>query len=69
MYDNISNYLIEKKREIILDINSGFIIGSEDFMYYIENIYFKELIENDICNKELVELENINEGKNFQASN
>ena len=59
IYDNSKNkYNIEKRRGALIDINSGFIIGSEDFMNYIETIYFGELIERNICNKDLVKIEN-----------
>ena len=59
IYDNSkSKYNIEKRRGAIIDLNSGFIIGTEDFMNYIEKIYFGELIERNICNKDLVKIEN-----------
>ena len=45
IYDNSkSKYNIEKRSGAIIDINSGFIIGTEDFMNYIEKIYFGELL-------------------------
>ena len=47
----------DKRREAIIDINSGFIIGTKDFMNYIEEIYFKLLIEKNICKKELTTLQ------------
>ena len=56
-------FSIKKKREAIIDINSGLIIGTEDFMNYIEDIYFKELIEKNICIKDLVKLDKDNEGE------
>ena len=60
--DNITKYyIIDKKREAILNINSGFILGNEDFMNYIEDIYFRQLIEKNICRKDLVKNENENE--------
>ena len=65
--ENISKYYqIEKKREGILNINSGFIIGTEDFMNYIEDIYFKQLIEKKICLKDLVKLNNEGEDDNSE---
>ena len=69
IYDNNMTNLfsIKKKREAIIDINSGLIIGTEDFMNYIEDIYFKELIEKNICYKELVQLGSYDEiGHNNQ---
>ena len=63
--DNITKYYnFDKKREMILNINSGFIIGTLDFMNYIEEIFFKELIEKSICQKEQIKLENNNEKEN-----
>ena len=60
--DNSKNkFKIEKRRGAVIDINSGFIIGTEDFMNYIEKIYFGELIERNICNKDLVRIENGND--------
>ena len=60
--DNSKNkFKIEKRRGAIIDINLGFIIGTEDFMNYIEKIYFGELIERNICNKDLVRIENDND--------
>jgi len=57
-YNSKSKYNIEKRRGAIIDINSGFIIGTDDFMNYIEKKYFGELIERNICNKDLVNIEN-----------
>ena len=63
--DNITKYFtFNKKREIILNINSGFIIGTQDFMNYIEDIFFKELIEKNICQKKQIKLESNNEKEN-----
>jgi len=68
--DNISQfYQIEKKRKGILNINSGFIIGTEDFMNYIEDIYFKELIEKNICLKHLAKLNEDNKGTEYYIYN
>ena len=58
--NNTDNYASkDKKREARININSGFIIGTEDFMNYIEDIYFGQLIKNNICKKELIKIENI----------
>ena len=39
--NNTDNYASkDKKREARININSGFIIGTEDFMNYIEDVYF-----------------------------
>ena len=58
--NNTENYFIkDKKREARININSGFIIGTEDFMNYIEDVYFGQLIKNNICKKELIKIKNI----------
>ena len=55
----------DKKREAIININSGFIIGTEDFMNYIEDIYFNKLIEKNICKKELTKLKDNENSKYY----
>ena len=55
----------DKRREAIIDINSGFIIGTENFMNYIEEIYFKLLIEKNICQKELTQLQDNENSKYY----
>ena len=61
--NNTENYIYKDKiREARININSGFIIGTEDFMNYIEDIYFMQLIQKNICKKELIRIEdNYNE--------
>jgi len=43
-----------KKKEVEINLNSGFIIGTEDFKNFIHNIFFKYLVEKKICNLDLV---------------
>ena len=58
--NNTENYISkDKKREARININTGFIIGTDDFMNYIEDIYFGQLIKDNICKKELIKIENI----------
>ena len=43
------------KRQAIININSGLIIGTEEFRNHIHEIFFKDLIEKNICNLDLIE--------------
>ena len=44
------------KRQGIININSGLIIGTNEFNDFIYKIFFKHLIDKNICIKDLVEL-------------
>ena len=44
------------KRQGIININSGLIIGTNEFNDFIYKIFFKNLIDINICFKDLVEL-------------
>ena len=44
-----------KMKEAIINLNSGFIIGTEDFKNFIYKIFFKYLIEKKICSLDLVD--------------
>ena len=58
--NNTENYIYKDKiRQARININSGFIIGTEDFMNYIEDIYFMQLIQKNICKKEVIRMEDI----------
>ena len=45
------------KKEAIINLNSGLIIGTEDFKNFIDKIFFKYLIEKNICRMDLVMLD------------
>ena len=45
------------KKEAIINLNSGLIIGTEDFKNFIDKIFFKYLIEKNICRMDLVILD------------
>ena len=46
------------KRQAIININSGLIIGTEEFRNLIHKIFFKDLIEKNICSLDLIEFGN-----------
>ena len=56
-YVNFTDKTITKKA--MININSGFIIGTEDFQNYIHKTFFKYLIEKNICRLNLVKYDNI----------
>ena len=43
-----------KKKDAIINLNSGFIIGTEDFRNFIHENFFKNLIGRNICQMDLV---------------
>ncbi len=49
-----------KKKEAIINLNSGFIIGTEDFRNFIHKIFFKYLVDKKICTLDLI---NFNESE------
>ena len=49
-----------KRKEAIINLNSGFIIGTEDFRNFIHKIFFKYLVDKRICSLDLV---NFNESE------
>ena len=51
-YMNITGKGLQKDLEI--NLNSGFIIGTEDFKNFIHNYFFKYLVEKKICELDLV---------------
>ena len=51
-YLNITGNI--KKKEAIINLNSGFIIGTEDFRNLIHKIFFKYLVDKKICSLDLV---------------
>ena len=77
LYDNIymTNYLNQteylnitgntNKKEAIINLNSGLIIGTEDYKNYIHKYFFKYLIENRICKLDLVKLNQIKDKDKF----
>ena len=42
------------KKDLEINLNSGFIIGTEDFKNFIHEQFFKNLVERKICNLDLV---------------
>ena len=44
------------KRQGIININSGLIIGTNEFNDFIYKIFFKNLIDKNICIKDLIEI-------------
>ena len=46
------------KRQAIININSGLIIGTEEFRNFIHKICFKDLILKNICRLDLIEFTN-----------
>ena len=55
------------KKEAIINLNSGLIIGTEDFKNFIHKKFFKYLIEKNICQLDLIEYNQVNSkfGKEF----
>ena len=51
-YLNITGNSI--KKEAIINLNSGFIIGTEDFRNFIHKIFFKYLLDKKICTLDLI---------------
>jgi len=55
-YLNITGHT--NKKEAIININSGLIIGTEEFRNLIHRIFFEDLIEKNICILDLIEFSN-----------
>ena len=60
VYLNISESKTNKK-EAIINLKSGFIIGTEDYKNYIHEKFFKYLVEKKICKIDLVKHNETNE--------
>ena len=60
-YVNITDDKITQKA--LINLNNGFIIGTEDFKNYIHKTYFKFLVEKGICDVDLVKYNNITKEK------
>ena len=55
-YLNMTDNNKKKKTDAIINLNSGFIIGTEDFKNFIHTIFFEPLVKENICNLNLVNL-------------
>lgn len=56
-YKNCSNFKITTAR---ISINSGFIIGTNEYKEYIDKFFFNKLIERNICRVDLIKYDSNN---------